>query len=341
MSAWADHAIGRDRAPPGPPSGLGLAPLPARAVDPGFPGAGVRRRNRGGQPAHILVGQLDDELYALNSRADDGDAPFPRAASAYLDEWSSPEKGWLRKYYPVGADEPHHDITPSVEKAVLWLKDLRRRGFVGTESRLNTLFELLRRMVPGADADPESRLAELRRRRAELDHEIARAERGEVELLDATRQRDRYHQFARNARELLADFREVEENFRILDRRLRGADRRLVGIQGCPSRRGAEQPQLHHRIRPGAQLPGPVRLPAVHQRQGELTELLDRLGQIADLEELDRFLLGRAWELRATVRGWDAMYVALAELMDARLLTTDVRLARAIGPRCQIEAFGD
>lgn len=48
-------------------------------------------------------------------------------------------------------------------------------------------------------------------------------------------------------------------------------------------------------------------------------------------------LLARAWELRDTVRGWDAMYVALAELLNARLLTSDRRLSRASGPRCTIE----
>jgi predicted nucleic acid-binding protein len=48
-------------------------------------------------------------------------------------------------------------------------------------------------------------------------------------------------------------------------------------------------------------------------------------------------LLGRAWELRHAVRGWDAMYVALAEVLDGTLLTTDGRLARAVGPRCPIE----
>jgi predicted nucleic acid-binding protein len=49
--------------------------------------------------------------------------------------------------------------------------------------------------------------------------------------------------------------------------------------------------------------------------------------------------LERAWELRDNVRGWDAMYVALAEALDAPLLTTDARLARASGPRCRIELF--
>ncbi len=50
-----------------------------------------------------------------------------------------------------------------------------------------------------------------------------------------------------------------------------------------------------------------------------------------------RGLLRRAWELRATVRGWDAFYVALAEALDATLLTLDARLSRAAGPACPIE----
>ncbi len=50
-----------------------------------------------------------------------------------------------------------------------------------------------------------------------------------------------------------------------------------------------------------------------------------------------RALLERAWELRATVPGWDAMYVALAEVLEVPLITLDGRLARATGPRCVIE----
>jgi predicted nucleic acid-binding protein len=50
-----------------------------------------------------------------------------------------------------------------------------------------------------------------------------------------------------------------------------------------------------------------------------------------------RPFLERACELRSSVRGQDAMYVALAEALDATLLTTDARLARAAGLRCHIE----
>jgi predicted nucleic acid-binding protein len=53
-----------------------------------------------------------------------------------------------------------------------------------------------------------------------------------------------------------------------------------------------------------------------------------------------RFLLDRAWELRDSVRGWDAMYVALAESLGAPLLTTDGRLAAASGPECEIRVVG-
>jgi predicted nucleic acid-binding protein len=51
-----------------------------------------------------------------------------------------------------------------------------------------------------------------------------------------------------------------------------------------------------------------------------------------------RALLERAWELRHSVRGWDAAYVALAEALNATLITLDRRLAAANGPRCHISA---
>ena len=48
-------------------------------------------------------------------------------------------------------------------------------------------------------------------------------------------------------------------------------------------------------------------------------------------------LLPRCWELRDNLTTYDAAYVALAEALDATLLTGDRRLARAVGPTCIIE----
>ncbi len=53
-----------------------------------------------------------------------------------------------------------------------------------------------------------------------------------------------------------------------------------------------------------------------------------------------RALLDRAWDLRHTVRSWDAMYVALAEALDVPVITRDARLAAASGPTCAIELVG-
>ena len=50
-----------------------------------------------------------------------------------------------------------------------------------------------------------------------------------------------------------------------------------------------------------------------------------------------RSLLERAWGLRESVRAWDALHVALAEVLEAPLVTLDERLGRAAGLRCQVE----
>ena len=52
-------------------------------------------------------------------------------------------------------------------------ESLKTRPFVATESRLHTAVELFRQIVHGTDTDPQRRLAELRRRRDEIDAEIA------------------------------------------------------------------------------------------------------------------------------------------------------------------------
>ena len=49
------------------------------------------------------------------------------------------------------------------------------------------------------------------------------------------------------------------------------------------------------------------------------------------------FLLSRVWDLRNNLTAYDAVYVALAEALDAPLLTRDQRLAGAAGHHVRIE----
>ena len=166
-----------------------------------------------------LAEALEDELFAQRER--EGTEAYPRAASDYLNEWADNTRGWLRKFYPPDSDEPHFDLTPAAEKAVVWLESLTARAFVGTESRLLTIFDLLRQISQGSETDPQTRLDELRRRRLEIDAEMERIKAGDIPILDETGLKDRFQQFQQMARELLGDFREVEHNFRALDRRVR------------------------------------------------------------------------------------------------------------------------
>ena len=66
---------------------------------------------------------------------------------------------------------------------------------------------------------------------------------------------------------------------------------------------------------------------------------------IADLTDLDLHrhahldLLPRAWTLRDNLSAYDAMYVALAEAIDAPMVTCDAPLARSPGHRARIEVL--
>lgn len=178
-----------------------------------------------------LAEALEDELFGLRARL--GAGIFPKPALDYLNDWATVDHGWLRKFYRQDSDEPHFDLTPATEKAIAWLETLITRSFVGTESRLLTLFELLKQMSEGSETDPQARIAELHKRREEIDAEITRIVSGSVPLLDDTALKERFQQFMALARELLADFREVEHNFRGLDRRVRERIARWEGSKGA------------------------------------------------------------------------------------------------------------
>ena len=97
------------------------------------------------------------------------------------------------------------------------------------------------------------------------------------------------------------------------------------------------------------------RLAAPHLVDVEVVSAWRRLAAAGDLDErraafaiedlrslrLDRVphapLIDRCWELRTNLTVYDAAYVALAEAMDAVLVTADARLASSPNARCTIE----
>ncbi len=238
-----------------------------------------------------LVSRVDDDLHAVNAAFGDtsGRPAYPRSARDYVASWAEPEQGWLRKFYPDGTTDAHYDATSDLEKAYAWVAGLEARAFVGTESRLHTLVDLLRQIVLGADTDPASRITQLHARRAEVDAELALAGAGQSAPLDPAALLDRYQHFASTARELLSDFREVEENFRALDR---AAREKIAAWDGA---KGELLDQLvgdRHAIAASDQGRS---FQAFHdfllsrRRQDELSDLLERLVAL-DQIEVDRRL---------------------------------------------------
>jgi predicted nucleic acid-binding protein len=81
-------------------------------------------------------------------------------------------------------------------------------------------------------------------------------------------------------------------------------------------------------------------------RRGALSDAA-AISRLADLTRLplERYahhpFLERIWQLRANLSAYDAAYVALAEALDAPLITLDARLGRAPGHRAQVEVYGE
>ena len=134
--------------------------------------------------------RLEDTLYAINAGSET--ALYPKPAREYLKDWAEDDKGWLRRFYPKESDEPHFDLTPAVEAAMEWLKSLLQSRFVGTESRLLTIFQLLQQMIQGAETDSEIRIQEFDSKKQRLDQEIADIRDGRIELISPVALKERH-----------------------------------------------------------------------------------------------------------------------------------------------------
>lgn len=171
--------------------------------------------------AEELATRLDDYLHHL--RETTGKNRFPKKGRDYLNNWSAGEQGFLRKYYPAATagDEPLFDLTPATEKAIEWIASFEQKQFVGTESRLLTIFRLLHEIANETEADPTLRIQQLEQEKWVLERKIAQLKAGHIAPHDGTRIKEKFLQAEDTARQLLSDFRQVEENFRALDRGVR------------------------------------------------------------------------------------------------------------------------
>ncbi len=177
------------------------------------------KNNRRAVSYQELIALLDYQLQDI--RDSHGETLFPKPAKAYIDDWINQKVGYLRKYMPQNSDEPECDLLPEVEKAVRWLQDLQGREFVGTESRLKMVLDLVANLVHGTSQDTEAKLVTLRKQQTEIAQQIKAVEQGMDVGLSTTQVRERMFLVSDMSRQLLGEFRQVEANFRQLDRSTR------------------------------------------------------------------------------------------------------------------------
>lgn len=177
------------------------------------------RNNRRTVSYHKLIGLLDHHLADINEAY--GEGTYPKSAKAYIDDWINVRGGYLRKYLPQNKDEPECDLLPEVEKALRWLEELQGRRFVGTESRLKMLLEMIRDLVHGTSQDKQAKLQTLVQKKRQLELEIEQVTSGLDSGYSDTQIAERMFLLSDMSRQLLGDFRAVEANFRSLDKEAR------------------------------------------------------------------------------------------------------------------------
>jgi len=150
----------------------------------------------------------------LGSRREEGVFEWERSAREYLETWCSEEKAWIRKINGEGLVAAF-ELTSAAEKALAWLDSLQGQMFVGTESRLETIFIELDNLLRQTSGDIDERLDYLRQEQSKLDAEIHRILMGgELRTYEPWQINERYGRILEEARTLVGDFRQVEENFR-------------------------------------------------------------------------------------------------------------------------------
>ncbi|MBC7820930.1 MAG: DUF3375 domain-containing protein [Planctomycetaceae bacterium] len=150
----------------------------------------------------------------------------------YLTDWC--DKHWLRR--KVEAAEPVYQLAPATEEVVEFL-DLalhREVKFIGTESRLRMIMELLDQLTIGASDDPAVHLERLRQDKARIEQEIERLDRGGgVTPFPPTRIREQFAMAVDELKKLQSDFRGVEEKFKEITQQVQQRQ-----VQGLDSRGG-------------------------------------------------------------------------------------------------------
>ena len=301
-----------------------------------------------------LAAQLETTLHELQGES--SGAPLARlSGEAYLNNWSSGDCRWLKRFIDESHSEPVYQLTPDAELALAFVsKATRAATFVGTQSHLRSILGLLQEVVdealPEVDADTlAARIARVECEREALDRKLQQlrhaqavdgnvagrsasrelrtsdAERGTTLPERAHRMRSQFDLAVAQFEQLKSEFRGVEEHFKSITR---GVQQRLLQTQDS---RGAilefalDAEDLLKSSDQGRSFAEFLKLVHDPASQTHLTELVRQLTQLESLadrhEELQSIramlptLLAEAEKILRTTQH---LSLTLRRLLDAR-----------------------
>lgn len=133
-------------------------------------------------------------------------------AKRLIKDWT--DKGFLTNYQNEEG-EIIYELSSHSNKVIDWIESLKKKDYIGTESKFKTLFSQLKELVEYSNEDREKRIELLRQRKEEIEHQIERLEMGEeVEVYEDYQIEPRFNSLNKMAKELLSDFKEVDDNFK-------------------------------------------------------------------------------------------------------------------------------
>lgn len=155
---------------------------------------------------------FDEENTAVNADLFDR---YRNKAKSLLRDWESTKKRYLRG--DNNADGQYeYSLTEHVVRVWQWLDSLEQREFTGTRSRLDDIFEKIRRVVENSREKTDAeRIAELRQKQRDMEAEIVAIQTGKspYQPFDNTRLREEYDGLLEQIRALSTDFKAVEGHF--------------------------------------------------------------------------------------------------------------------------------
>jgi len=174
-----------------------------------------KERNKPSYLNSEIASLLSDFLFETNQPKEQ----YAGTPKHYLDQWT--KDGFLRQYYESKNEEALFELTPPAEQAIRWITELNKTEFVGTESRLLQVFNMLKDLAIGVTEDKEKKLLELQKKKAEIENEILRLDQQHIDRYDPTKVKERFLLIEESAIKLLSDFKQIEENFRKLNSKAR------------------------------------------------------------------------------------------------------------------------